>query len=60
MWNQVSCNNLFKDYLKNKQDHNLRQSIVSVKPSIDKSKPKVMKHLANKAKLHRMLDGNAY
>ncbi|CAG9314189.1 unnamed protein product [Blepharisma stoltei] len=56
MWNSVSCNVVYKRYLKEKQDENLRKNIIHAKPMIDTKPPKSFTHSINFSKKHKITE----
>ena len=50
MWNQVTCNPAYEDFLKAKEARRFHKSLSGIKPLVDTSRPKPVKHLKKRSK----------
>ena len=56
MWNQVTCNSAYDDFLKAKEAKRFYKSLISIKPLVDTSRPKPVTHLKKRSKKTQMKD----
>lgn len=50
MWNQISCKSQYSEFLKKRQDRNLKRSLSNMRSRIDNKPPKQLSHVAKNAK----------
>jgi hypothetical protein len=56
MWNQVTCNPAYEDFLKAKEAKRFHKSLNEIRPLVDSSRPKQVKHLKKRSKKNQIID----